>query len=491
MPGEAAGDVGSMSVPGSPGGGAGETIVALIDVAGQWTHRDRHQHHHFPIEVPAGTAELRVRFRWGPQDMGPEHEANVLTLSLFGPDGYRGGAMRSRADQVISIAATSASPGLVAGRVEPGEWTINVDSHEILNDGAGTGYLTYRIEASARLGDDGVVMGLHRSPVVRNRPADGGPRWYRGNLHSHTVHSDGTYTVEERAQASAQFGLDFLAITDHNTISHHQEVDRWPDGITPIRGSEVTTFHGHINCFGLSKPIDWRDDARGDGAAAIVDQAHRQGAIVSINHPNAFGDPWCSSCHWDYARADYSTFDAIEIWNGGWADVETDNEGALAFWTDLLDAGLRPTGIAGTDSHSPKDDDDATLGSTYVHATDPSEASIIDGIRRGRVFLSRGPLLSFWATGADGVVVRLPGAELPTNGMLHVGAKVDRLDRPATLWFVTSGSRVSMATCEPDAQNLLDERQLVASRWWRLELRAGSSNNGDLLALTNPVFLPE
>jgi len=327
------------------------------------------------------------------------------------------------------------------------------------------------------------------SPSATRRPPAGGPRWYRGNLHSHTVHSDGTYTVEERARVSAEFGLDFLAITDHNTISQHHEVDRWPDGITPIRGCEVTTFHGHINCFGLSTPIDWRHDARGDGAAAIVDQAHRQNAIVSINHPSAFGDPWCSSCHWDYARADYSTFDAIEIWNGGWADVETANEGTLAFWTDLLDAGIRLTGIAGTDSHSPKDDDDASLGSTYVHAADPSEASIIDGIRRGRVFVSRGPVLSFRATGTDGTVVSLPGAELPADGRLRLSANVDGLDRLATLWFVTSGSRVQLATCEPGAGGLLDTWQLVASRWWRLELRAGSTANGDLLALTNPVFV--
>jgi hypothetical protein len=477
-----------MSRPGSPGGTAVEEVLTLLDLAGRWTHRDRHQHHRFPIEVPAGTVELRVRFRWEPRDMGSEHEANGLTLSLFGPDGYRGGAMRSRPDQLITIAATSASPGLLAGPVEAGSWTINVDSHEILNNGGATGYLTYRIEASARIGDPQVAMERPRSPGAAPRPPRGGARWYRGNLHSHTVHSDGVYTVEERARASLEFGLDFLAITDHNTISQHREVDRWPDGITPIRGCEVTTFHGHINCFGLSTPIDWRDDARGNGAAAIVDQAHRQNAIVSINHPNAFGDPWCSSCHWDYARADYATFDAMEIWNGGWADVETDNEGALAFWTELLDAGLRPTGIAGTDAHSPKDDDDESLGSTHVWAEDPREASILDGIRHGRVFVSRGPTLSFRATGSDGAVVRLPGAELPADGRLRLSAEVDRLDRPATLWFASSGSRVPLATCEPDAGQVVDERPLVASRWWRLELRSGAAPNGDLLALTNPVF---
>ena len=235
-------------------------------------------------------------------------------------------------------------------------------------------------------------------------------------------------------------GLDFLAITDHNTTSQHRESDRWPDLITPIRGSEVTTFHGHLNCFGLHKAIDWRDAGRGGGAAAIADQAHRQDALISINHPSAFGDPWCTGCHWDFALVDYSTIDAIEVWNGRWAIPETANLGALAFWTDLLDAGLRPTGVSGTDSHSAEEDQYPALPMTYVHAGDGSEGSILDGIRRGRVFLSSGPIVSFQARGSDGVDVVLPGEHLPADGTFDLSADVAQVDAPATLWYVTSGS---------------------------------------------------
>lgn len=473
-----------------------DQVVTLLEVGGQWTHRDRHRHNQFPIEVPPRTTELRVRLQWGPRDLKADREPtvitlsqNILTLALFGPDGYRGGAMRSRPDQTISLTATSASPGLVAGPIEPGAWTINVDAHEILNDGTTSGYLTYRIEATARVGDEAVDAPRRPPQIAAPAPAADGPRWYRGNLHSHTVHSDGVYTVEERARASAEFGLDFLAITDHNTISQHQELDGWPDGLTPIRGSEVTTFHGHINCFGLRTAIDWRADDRGDGAAAIVEQAHRQGAIVSINHPSSFGDPYCSSCHWDYARTDYATFDAMEIWNGGWADVETVNEGTLAFWSSLLDAGFRLTGIAGTDAHSPKDDDDPSLGSTWVYAADSSEASIIEGIRRGRVFVSRGPTLSFRAVGRGRTVVELPGAELAVDGTLRLSVDVERLDEPATLWFATSGSKARIASCEPGAARVVDGLAVAPAKWWRLELRRGTAVNDDLLALTNPVFV--
>jgi hypothetical protein len=297
------------------------------------------------------------------------------------------------------------------------------------------------------------------------------------------------FTVDERLRRASERGLDFIAITDHNTVSHHRELDPWRDRIVPIRGSEVTTFHGHMNVFGLTAPIDWRADRRGGGAAGIVEQAHRQGALISINHPSSFGDPWCVGCHWDYARVDYSTFDAMEVWNGGWADVETANEGNIALWTDLLDAGIRLTAITGTDSHGPVDDDDASLGFTHVHATEPSEAAILEGIRRGRVFLSRGPVLSFLAIGSDGREIRVPGEELPADGAVRLSADVEGLDREATLWLATAGSKVPLAAAEPGDGRVVDERTVQATGWWRLELRAGSAPHGDMLALTNPVYV--
>ena len=106
----------------------------------------------------------------------------------------------------------------------------------------------------------------------------------------------------------------------------------------------------------------------------------------------------------------------------------------------LLDAGVRLTAITGTDSHGPVDDDDASLGFTHVYATDPSEAAILEGIRRGRVCLSRGPTLSFGARGSDGAEVHLPGESMTADGPIDLDVEVHGLERPATLWYVTSGS---------------------------------------------------
>jgi hypothetical protein len=125
---------------------------------------------------------------------------------------------------------------------------------------------------------------------------------------------------------------------------------------------------------------------------------------------------------------------------------------------------------------------------TYVYADECTEQSILDGIRRGRVFLSAGPIVSFRARGSDGVEIVLPGEELPADGTLSLTADVEQLDVPATLWYVTSGSMVALGESGPARTRLAHDR-LAAKTWWRLELRNGPATTGDLLALTNPVYV--
>jgi hypothetical protein len=59
--------------------------------------------------------------------------------------------------------------------------------------------------------------------------ADG--KWLRGNLHTHSLWSDGDDFPEMIAQLYRDNGYDFLALSDHNILSDHE---RW----MPLR--EVT-----------------------------------------------------------------------------------------------------------------------------------------------------------------------------------------------------------------------------------------------------------
>lgn len=69
-------------------------------------------------------------------------------------------------------------------------------------------------------------------------PADATPRWWKGNLHTHTLWSDGDDFPEMVAEWYRTRGYHFLALTDHNVLSQgmrwHKESDirgRGGDGV--------------------------------------------------------------------------------------------------------------------------------------------------------------------------------------------------------------------------------------------------------------------
>jgi len=44
-------------------------------------------------------------------------------------------------------------------------------------------------------------------------------KWFACELHTHTLHSDGSQTLGELAAGAANLGFDAIALTDHNTMS--------------------------------------------------------------------------------------------------------------------------------------------------------------------------------------------------------------------------------------------------------------------------------
>ena len=105
-----------------------------------------------------------------------------------------------------------------------------------------------------------------RVPGVSRRQC---PGWYRGDLHTHTVHSDGRRRIEEMAEAAISAGLDFIVSTDHNTSSANSAWAARSAELEVIAGEEVTTRHGHWLAVGLPPEgwVDWRYAPR-DGVFA-------------------------------------------------------------------------------------------------------------------------------------------------------------------------------------------------------------------------------
>ncbi len=132
----------------------------------------------------------------------------------------------------------------------------------------------------------------------------------RGDLHCHTIASDGIATIEEMALTAREHGHEYLAITDHsashgfgNDVSPEallrqielvREVDERTDGIRVLAGSEVNILP--------DGSLDYEDDllAQLDWVVASVHTSFRMSAealtermVRAIEHPlvDAIGHP--------------------------------------------------------------------------------------------------------------------------------------------------------------------------------------------------------
>ncbi len=132
----------------------------------------------------------------------------------------------------------------------------------------------------------------------------------RGDLHSHTVASDGHNTIAEMAEAARERGYEYLAITDHsashgfgNAVSPDElrrQIERVKDvngrieGIELLAGSEVNILpDGSLDYEdGLLAELDWVV-ASVHTAFAAGEQAMTERMLAAIEHPlvDAIGHP--------------------------------------------------------------------------------------------------------------------------------------------------------------------------------------------------------
>ena len=78
---------------------------------------------------------------------------------------------------------------------------------------------------------------------------DPAPRWFKGNLHTHTLWSDGDDFPEMIAEWYRDHGYQFLALSDHNVLSNS---DRWMAGAAVNRRAGVDGVGKYRKRFGDS-----------------------------------------------------------------------------------------------------------------------------------------------------------------------------------------------------------------------------------------------
>jgi hypothetical protein len=119
------------------------------------------------------------------------------------------------------------------------------------------------------------------SPVAENSAVLDGEGVYGGNFHTHTVASDGSQTYHEVVDEAVRLGLDFIVITDHNTIS--TATSTFCPGekrLLCVIGEEISTNEGHMLGVGIKSAIPPRLSAQ-----ETIERIHAQGGIAIAAHP--------------------------------------------------------------------------------------------------------------------------------------------------------------------------------------------------------------
>ena len=323
------------------------------------------------------------------------------------------------------------------------------------------------------------------------------PGWYLGDFHAHTTFSDGRYTPVELAGLARERGLDFFAITDHNSIGSYTEFGEDP-GLLVIPGIEITLDIGHWNVFGMEGWRDWMEGICSDqisitlpdkygSATEVMQQIASQGLPNSINHPLL--KPW----EWREGGTQLRYVDYLEIWNDPlWPDNGTANPQAVEFWTACLNAGYRITAIGGSDFHFMPGDDPVypgelmALPGTYVYAEELSGSGILAGIKQHRAYVSMGPRVSF--TGQVNGTAYGVGADLGSaGGEIDLSASVSEVSEGVTVKIIKNGLPVAESVLHSAAGPVRFSERLDPSSagWYRMDV---FNQEGQMIAVTNPIF---
>ncbi len=249
--------------------------------------------------------------------------------------------------------------------------------------------------------------------------------WYRGDLRAYSEYSYGRESVGQLIARAEGLGLDFLAITDRNSME------------------SVFDPAYRSNSLVLIPAVEWGNDERGvallygprsipnvptsrAAAQAEVLRVQAQGGIFSVGYPCNGRNPWT----WGLSYAN-----AIEVWHGSWRHVQplrlaqlhedirvrrsgrlvhsiaaaaaiaeqTDlaaesagmddqsisgNRQSSLFWDYELLRGLKAGGIGGSGTTGPRIPMAQPV--TYILAREKSYEGILEGLRFGRTFISSG-----------------------------------------------------------------------------------------------------
>lgn len=345
------------------------------------------------------------------------------------------------------------------------------------------------------------------------------PHIYRGCMHIHTKFSDGSGTVPEVIEAAQGAELDWIIITDHDSLGGKQFEGRY-DRVMVLVGHEVTPVHSHYLALGVEKVISNKLPTQ-----AYVDESYAQGGFGIMAHPDDHLDDLKKAIHpWrDWSIDGPSQREGhtvgLEIWNfmsdwraksGQYSRKEMINEPAkllsgptpivLAWWDRLNLEGKRTFVIGGLDAHATREFGLTGMTTLFPYQwmfgsltnyllleepLSPNEEKatqqIYTALREGR---------SYFVNRLDGTAPDLPLVAQRGDEVWHIGDTISLKDGPLTLRMdagsdtevrLVHNGELLLATIH-ELDKLIDQPGV-----YRME----GHRNGRPWLYTNPIYITE
>jgi hypothetical protein len=260
-----------------------------------------------------------------------------------------------------------------------------------------------------------VVLFAARPKTQAPGPSTQAPAWFKGNLHTHTLNSDGDSTPDEVVRWYREHGYHFLVLTDHNYLTSVDGLNALhgaEDKFLVVKGEEVTDRLGekpiHVNALNPARFI--KPPGGGTVVAMVqnmIDAIRSADGVPSVNHPN-FG--WAISAG---ELAELQRTRLFEVFNGhpfvnnlGGGGVP----GLEETWDRVLSSGRLLYGIAVDDAHYFKRPEDPAaprpgFGWVYVRAARLDARSLVEALERGEFYSSTGVELQSLSAASTSITI--------------------------------------------------------------------------------------
>ncbi|MBG0771279.1 MAG: CehA/McbA family metallohydrolase [Anaerolineaceae bacterium] len=301
-------------------------------------------------------------------------------------------------------------------------------------------------------------------------------RLYLGDLHTHTINSDGEFSYLDLAKRAKALGLDFLAFTDHNYLADLAELPNLKD-LTLIPGVEWSHYLGHANFYGIDGPLEEPIFVNGfQGPESLFSSIHEKGAVVTLNHPFKEYFPF------QFEMNDL-TFDCLEVWNG---PMGAANKQALDLWHRMLASGKRVTACSGSDYHNDLSTRMIGKPTTGVYADSANPADILEALRRGHCFVKaspQGPNIQLHAS--DGIM----GDSVPWKQDARLTIEIERLAADDQVWMVSQDQRV-LLFASSGRGDFHGDVGIEIPGFYRIEVMRVTPefHQGEPVLISNPIY---